>query len=61
MLLLLALAACTGEVEDFPRSSTPLGVGTQQAPPASGDDTASGDTGDADTGGPAPGDDTGKR
>lgn len=49
MIWLLIAIACTSEVEDYPRSSTPLGVGAQDAPPDKGKDTGD-DSGDDDTG-----------
>ncbi len=52
-LILLVLTGCTSQVEQFPRSNAPLGVGAQGAPPASGDDTGQ------DTGTGAPPEDTG--
>lgn len=55
-LLLLLLMGCASQVEDFPRSSTPLGVGTQSVPPAGGEDTS-----ESDTGQPPSGDDTAAR
>lgn len=62
--LSLLAAGCSGKVEDYPRSDTPLGVGAHETPPDGGDDSGSAqpdDTGDEqgdDTGGPQ-GDDTG--
>ena len=54
MIWLLIAIACTPDVEDFPRSSTPLGVGAHNAPPDegkdTGDDTGDDGTGDDDTG-----------
>jgi hypothetical protein len=52
-VLVLLLGGCSSEAEEFPRSKTPLGVGAQNTPPSSADDTAH------DTGASPP-DDTGE-
>jgi hypothetical protein len=48
--LLLLLVGCASQVETFPKSGGPLGVGAGGAPPVSGDDTGEGDTGEGDSG-----------
>ncbi len=57
-LLVFASAACTSQVEEFPRSSTPMGVGAQEEPPDDGEDADSGEE-EEDTGDASPPEDTG--